>query len=71
VDLLRSEGVTGIGVPVEALEEHKGPPLTLDDHIDLHFLLESDGWRGRFAQTTAPSRMRRITRTRGERRTAA
>lgn len=70
VNLLRSEGVTGFDVPAEALEERESPPLTLDDLIDLHFLLESDGWQGWFAGKVVRSRMRRVTRTPGRRRTA-
>lgn len=31
-----------VAVPAEALEAHSGPPLTLDDLIDLHFLIESE-----------------------------
>lgn len=70
LELLRSEGVTGIDVPAEALESHDGPPLTLDDLIDLHFLLESDGWERRLAQTTGVGRVRRLARARSSRRTA-
>lgn len=70
LELLRTEGVTGIDVPAEALESHDGPPLTLDDLIDLHFLLESDGWERRLAQTTGVGRVRRLARARSTRRTA-
>lgn len=31
-------------VPAEALERPPGPPLSTDELIDLHFLLESEGW---------------------------
>ena len=71
LELLRSDGVTAIDVPAEALEDHDGPPLTLDDLIDLHFLLESGDWGDRFARTTARRWKRRLTRAPGKRRAAA
>ena len=30
--------------PAELAEEHVGPPLTPDDLLDLHVLLEGDSW---------------------------
>lgn len=71
LELLRSEGVTGIDVPAEALETHNGPQLTLNDLIDLHFLLESDGWASGLAQTTSKGRVRRLARATNKGRTAA
>ena len=46
VRLLLSGGVmpTLINVPAEALEVHDGPPISHDDLIAFHDLLESDGW---------------------------
>lgn len=34
-------------LPAEALEPRDGPPLTYDDLLDLHLLLESPGWETR------------------------
>jgi hypothetical protein len=34
-------------LPAEALEPRDGPPLTYDDLLDLHLLLESPGWEAR------------------------
>jgi hypothetical protein len=44
--LLISGGVrtTREDLPAEALEPRDGPPLTYDDLLDLHMLLESPGW---------------------------
>lgn len=42
VALLRRLEVPLFNVPAEALEKHSGPPLSPDDLIDLHFLLESE-----------------------------
>lgn len=46
VRLLLSGGVTPqlIQVPAEALEIHEGPPITHDDLLAFHELLESDDW---------------------------
>ena len=46
VRLLLSGGVmpTLNHVPAEALESHTGPPITHDDLIAFHELLESDDW---------------------------
>lgn len=33
-------------VPAEALEPHSGPPITYDDIIDFHHMLEDDDWFG-------------------------
>jgi len=44
--LLISGGVrtTREDLPAEALEPREGPPLTYDDLLDLHMLLQSPGW---------------------------
>lgn len=70
LELLRSEGVTSIVVPAESLESHDGPALTLDDLIDLHFLLESEGWERRLAKPTGGGRPRRLVRAKGKHRAA-
>lgn len=46
IELLISEGVKPnyFTMPAEALETHDGPPLTVDDLIELHELLERDDW---------------------------
>lgn len=46
VRLLESGGVmvTLLPIPAEALEPHEGPPLTLDDLLDLHLLLGREDW---------------------------
>lgn len=46
VRLLLSGGVVPVPVhvPAEALEPHTGPPISYDDILDLHQLLESDDW---------------------------
>lgn len=53
---LGKAGVATIVVPGEALEEHEGPPLTLDDLIDFHLLLQAGGWE---RQPTATCRLGR------------
>ncbi|MBI3648651.1 MAG: hypothetical protein HY240_07885 [Actinobacteria bacterium] len=60
----------GIDVPAEVLESHDGPPLTLDDLIDLHFLLESDGWKRQLAETTGEGWVRRLARVANKRKAA-
>jgi hypothetical protein len=47
--LLTSGGVRTerADLPAEALEPRDGPPLTYDDLLDLHLLLESPGWEAR------------------------
>lgn len=44
--LLISAGVRPVlwHLPKELLEEHDGPPLTIDDVLDLHSALERDDW---------------------------
>ena len=44
--LLTSVGVPTVhwDLPAELLETHNGPPLTLDDLIDLRLALESENW---------------------------
>ena len=46
VTLLTSVGVPTIhwDLPAELDEAHDGPPLTIDDLIDLHFQLERPDW---------------------------
>ena len=46
VTLLTSVGVPTITweLPAELQETHDGPPLTLDDLIDLRLALESENW---------------------------
>ena len=36
--------------PAEILERPDGPPLTADDLLDFHFLLNEDGWFDRLAE---------------------
>lgn len=48
---LRLIGLGIKGMPLrpaaEVTEAHEGPPLTLDDLLDLHLLLEHPGWLDR------------------------
>jgi hypothetical protein len=46
IELLIAEGVTPCRweLPAELLEAHDGPPLNLDDLLDLHLLLEDPDW---------------------------
>lgn len=46
IRLLLSGGVLPVPVhiPAEALEAHQGPPLTYDDLLTFHEILQSDGW---------------------------
>ena len=46
VDLLVSAGASHElwSWPAELAEHHSGPPLTPDDLLDLHVLLEDDAW---------------------------
>jgi hypothetical protein len=44
VEVLRLAGLRATSVPDEVLEEHTGPPISWNDLIDFHFLLESPGW---------------------------
>jgi len=46
VDLLVASGVELIEwqLPAELFEPHRGEPITHDDLIDFHRLLQSDGW---------------------------
>lgn len=71
LDVLRSAGVSGIVVPAEALEDHGGPPLTLDDLIDLHFLLESKGWERRLLRSGGKGWIQRMARSASNRQGAA
>ncbi|MBI4260120.1 MAG: hypothetical protein HY658_06100 [Actinobacteria bacterium] len=69
LELLVGAGVKPIVVPAEAVEEHGGAPLTLNDLIDLHLLLESPGWEERLAPRRRGSRFawpRRRVGQRGE-----
>jgi hypothetical protein len=53
VRLLLSGGVMPllVHVPAEALEPRTGPPLTHDDLLEFHQLLQQDGWFGRLLDT--------------------
>ena len=55
VELLIAEGVTPRRweLPAEMLEAHDGPPLTLDDLLDLHLLLEDPNWFQVLSRTPA------------------
>lgn len=46
IRLLLSGGVmpTLVSFPAEALETHEGPPITHDDLLTFHELLQHDGW---------------------------
>lgn len=46
VRLLLSGGVMPVlmHVPAEALEQHEGPPITHDDLLSFHEILEHDDW---------------------------
>ena len=46
IRLLLKAGVpfANLGMPAEALEEHTGPPITADDVLDFHELLERRDW---------------------------
>ena len=46
IELLIAEGVTPHHwtIPAELLEAREGPPLTYDDLLDLHLLLEQPDW---------------------------
>ena len=41
--------------PAEMRERRNGPPLTLDDLLDFHVLLQSDDWMEQLASTDRPS----------------
>lgn len=55
VTLLSSVGVPAIhwDLPAELEEVHDGPPLTLDDLIDLRLALDSPDWAQRFRSLSA------------------
>lgn len=46
VDMLVASGVSLVEwrLPAELYELHDGPPITHDDLIDFHHLLQADGW---------------------------
>ena len=46
VDMLVASGVPLVEwrLPAELYEVHDGPPITHDDLIDFHHLLQADGW---------------------------
>jgi hypothetical protein len=44
-------GTTRPDLPAEALEPHQGPPLTWDDLLDFHFVLQAPDWWARFLAT--------------------
>jgi len=51
VTLLQSVGVPTVRweLPAELAETHAGPPLTIDDLIDLHLLLDRPDWAEQLA----------------------
>jgi predicted RNA-binding Zn-ribbon protein involved in translation (DUF1610 family) len=57
VRLLTSVGVptVGWGIPKEALERPDGPPLTNDDLLDLHLLLDRNDWFDQLLRAPAHS----------------
>lgn len=46
IALLIAEGVTPMrwALPLELMEPHDGPVISLDDILDFHLLLERPGW---------------------------
>ena len=54
VELLIAEGVrpTRWSLPAEALEEHRGPPLSIDDVLDFRIAMEASSWFDDLAQKT-------------------
>jgi rRNA maturation protein Nop10 len=46
VDLLKSSGakVEVWSLPAELGEQHVGPPITYDDILEFHYLIQQDGW---------------------------
>jgi hypothetical protein len=55
IELLIAEGVSPQRweLPAELLETHDGPPLNLDDLLDLHLLLEDPNWFQVLSRTPA------------------
>ena len=53
VTLLQSVGVPTVSweLPAELSETHEGPPLTIDDLIDLRLLLDRPDWAEQLATT--------------------
>jgi hypothetical protein len=53
VDLLVTSGVRLVvwHLPAELDEPHPGPPITYDDLLEFHYLLQQDGWFERLAST--------------------
>jgi hypothetical protein len=53
VDVLLASGVELAvwSYPAELSETHEGPPLTLDDVLDFHLLLEASDWFSTLADT--------------------
>jgi hypothetical protein len=51
VTLLQSVGVPTVSweLPAELYETHEGPPLTIDDLIDLRLLLDRPDWADQLA----------------------
>lgn len=37
--------------PAELFEHHEGPPISADDLLDFHLMLEQPGWFDRLAET--------------------
>ncbi len=54
VTLLNSVGVPTVfwNLPSELREPHDGPPITIDDLIDLRLLLDRPDWAAQLAATT-------------------
>lgn len=55
VQLLISGGVSVMAwsLPDEATEERAGPPISIDDVLDFHLLLERDDWFERLLKVSA------------------
>jgi len=55
VDLLVSSGVrlSVFSMPAELEEPRYGPPISYDDLLDFHLLLQEDGWFDRVLTPTA------------------
>lgn len=53
VALLIAEGVTPVRweLPPEMAESHDGPPISLDDVLDFHLLLEDPAWFAELERT--------------------
>jgi uncharacterized Zn finger protein len=56
VDLLASSGVrlTVWQLPAELEEVHAGPPITYDDLLEFHYIIQEDGWLERLVSSVSP-----------------